>query len=141
MNIKIGGQQFYGVQIPILWGTRAILQDMKSRLSVIDLNDNKLTIEILGDKPSVGIEYTLNIDGFTILKNGIELYKYNPLEKIITGIQIKLPECQISSQKVRVGTNTFSGNVISGYGVGIFVTETGFGMGGPIPPNLARLTF
>jgi hypothetical protein len=141
MNINIGGQQFYGVQIPILWGTRAILQDQKSRLSVIDLSDNKLTIEILGDKPSTGVEYMLNIDGFTIIKNGIELYKFNSSEKIITGIQLKLPECQIMAEKIRVGTSTFSGNVVRGSSVGIFVTETGFGMGGPIPPNLAQLVF
>ena len=139
MNINIGGQSFIGVQIPILWGTRAILQDKENRISVIDLSDTEARVEILGDKPAKGMEYSLNIDGFTLLKKGIEIYKYNPSDKLLSSIGLKLPECQISSQEIRIGTSTFSGNVVSGSGVGIFVSEHGMGMGGPIPPNLAKL--
>jgi len=139
MNIKIGGQSFFGVQIPILWGTRAILQDKETRISIIDLSEIEAKLEILGDKPASGIEYSLNIDGFTILNRGHELYKYNPVEKLMIGIELKLPECQILSSGIRVGTNMFSGNTVRGYGVGIFINEQGMGMGGPIPPNLAKL--
>jgi len=38
-----------------------------------------------------------------------------------------------------VGTNTFQNNVVSGFGVGISVTENAIGLGGPIPPGLAAL--
>jgi hypothetical protein len=139
MNINIGGQLFIGVQIPILWGTRAILQDKENRLSVIDLSGTEAKLEILGNKPAPGIEYSLNIDGFTIQKNGIELYKFNPSDTLLTSISLNIPDCQVTPWAVRIGSSTFSGNVVGGASVGIFVSERGIGMGGPIPPNLAKL--
>lgn len=139
MNINLGGQVFIGIQIPLLWGTRAILQDKERRLSVIDLSEIEAKIEILGDKPANGMEYSLNIDGFTIHKNGMGLYKYNPSDKLITGITLNLPECKITPSEIRVGSSIFSGNMVVGYGIGIFVTENGMGMGAPLPPNLAKL--
>jgi len=139
MNINLGGQVFVGIQIPLLWGTRAILQDKETRLSVIDLSEIEAKIEILGDKPASGIEYSFNIEGFTIIKNGYEIYKYNPTDKLITSIALNLPECKISPKEIRIGSSIFSGNMIVGYGIGIFVSEHGMGMGAPLPPNLAKL--
>ena len=61
--------------------------------------------------------------------------------RTITGISLKLPECEIQEAGIRIGTNSFSGNTIMGFGVGIIVDETGFGMGVSLPEALAKLTF
>jgi len=139
MNIQMGNHVFHDVDIPILWGVRAVLQDKKGRISVINLEGEKAELEILGDKPAPNIEFEPSLDGFRIIKNGESLYNYNPDEKVLTGILLKLPECEIKDWRIRVGTNIFSGNVISGSGVGIIVTEKGIGMGAPLPKGLAKL--
>lgn len=139
MNINIGGQLFLSVQIPILWGTRAILQDKEKRTSVIDLSGDEAKLEILGNKPAPGIEYSLNIDGFTILRNGTELYKFNPIDTLLTSITLNIPDCQVTPWEIKIGSSSFSNNFVGGAGVGIFVSERGIGMGGPLPSNLARL--
>jgi len=141
MNIKIGNQIFHNVQVPLLWGTRAIIQDSKGRISVINLGSHAANIEILGDKPAAGIEYSMNMDGFTILKNGVEIYKYNPQDKLVSSISLNLPDCQITEEEIRIGTNRFSGNIIHGSGIGIYVTEEGISLGIPLPANLATLVF
>lgn len=139
MNLNMGSQTFVDVEIPLLWGKRAIVQDKQGRISVIDLSSSEAKLEIVGDKQAPGVEYKLNIEGFSILEGDKELYSYNPEEKTLTGIALNLPECQIGSSEIRVGTNTFSGNIVVGFGVGIVVSEAGIGMGAPLPPNLAKL--
>lgn len=139
MKLNLGGQVFVGVQIPLLWGTRAILQDTETRLSVIDLSGKEAKIEILGDKPADGIEYSLNIDGFTILKNGNAIYKYCPADKLLSSIALNLPDCTITHREIKIGSSIFSGNMVVGSAIGIIVTENGIGMGAPLPPNLAKL--
>ena len=69
------------------------------------------------------------------------LYSYSSKKRTITGISLKLPECEIQDSGIRVGTHSFSGNTIIGSGVGIIVDETGFGMGAPLPEALAKLKF
>ena len=141
MNVNLGGQKFIDIQIPLLWGTRAILQDSETRISVIDLESNEALLEILGDKPADGIEYSYNIDGFTIIKNEVEIYKYNPVEKLLTSLALNIPDCQIASDGIRIGSSSFRHNKIQDSGIGIFVNERGMGMGAPIPQNLAKLIF
>lgn len=41
--------------------------------------------------------------------------------------------------EIRVATNIFGGNMASGFGVGISVTESGIGLGRQVPPGLAEL--
>lgn len=139
MNLNMGSQVFRNVQIPLLWGKRAVLQDEKGRLSIIFLGGSEPEIEILGDKPAPGIKYELIKDGFKIYKDGAELYAFYPEKKIISGLSIKLPECEIGKSGTRIGTNMFSGNMVVGFGVGIVVDERGIGMGAPLPPELANL--
>jgi hypothetical protein len=139
MKLIMGSQVFQDVQIPLLWGTRAIVQDEVGQLSVIDLAGEKAKLEILGDKPAPGITYIPIDDGYAILSGDERLYIYNPKEKRITGIALRLPECQIRPSETRVGTNIFSGNMIAGYSVGIVVTENGIAMGAQLPPGLAKL--
>lgn len=139
MNLNMGSQKFENVEIPLLWGKRAILEDKKGRISIISLEGAKAVIEVLGDKPAPNIQYELIDDGFKIIIDGQELYSYDPGRRIITGLSLKLPECEIQSTGIRVGTNMFSGNIIMGFGVGIVVDERGIGMGAPLPEGLAKL--
>jgi hypothetical protein len=139
MNFQMGGQVFRDVQIPFLWGERAVIQDRQGRLSIIDLSGEEARLEILADEPAPGITFRPRIDGVVILSDGTELYSYNPREKVLTSISLGLPECQISPSATRVGTNQFIGNVISGVGVGIAVTRDGIALGAPVPPKLAKL--
>lgn len=140
MNLNMGSQVFRNVEIPLLWGKRAVLQDEKGRISVISLEGSEAEIEILGDKPAPGIKYELVKGGFKIYSDGTELYVFYPDRRIISGLSVKLPECEIGTTETRIGTNVFSGNMVSGYGVGIVVDERGIGMGAPLPPGLAKLT-
>jgi hypothetical protein len=136
----MGSQLFVDVQIPLLWGTRAILQDSEERLSVIDLAGEQATLEVLEDEPAKGIPYAPSVEGFVIMNDkGTELYKVSPIAKSISGISLKLLPVTISRDAIRVGTNTFQSNMVSGFGVGISVTETGIGLGSPVPPGLAAL--
>ena len=140
MNLRMGSQLFVDVQIPLLWGTRAILEDLEERLSIINLADEQAILEVLEDEPAQGIPFAPSVEGFVIMDaKGTELYKVNPAGKSITPLSLKLLPVTISRDAIRVGTNTFQGNMVSGFGVGISVTENGIGLGGPIPPGLAAL--
>ncbi len=139
MNLKMGNQFFNNVQIPLLWGKRAIIQDKKNRLSVIDLSNPKAKLEVLADEPAPGITFEPSFAGFKILRDGVPLYSYDPTEKRLESLSLGLPDCQISPWSIRIGSNQFSGNSISGFGVGIAVSENGISVGGPIPQGLAQL--
>jgi hypothetical protein len=140
MNLRMGSQVFRDVTIPLLWGQRAVVQDRKGRLSIIDLSGENARIEILADQPAPGVYFLPRVDGIVIMRQGSdELYSYNAREKLLVGISLRLPECQIGPLRIRVGGSVFSGNVIAGYEVGIAVSEHGMTMGGPLPPGLAKL--
>jgi len=139
MNLKMGSQTFINVRVPVLWGTRAIIQDQQGRLSVIDLGGDTARLEILGDKPAPGVEFVPGIDGFRIFGNGKELYRYDPAKKTLSSIGLGLPECEIGRWQIRVGSNIFSGNTIAGFDVGIAIKEDGIAVGAPLPSGLARL--
>jgi hypothetical protein len=138
MNIQMGGQVFANVQIPLLWGSRAVIQDAKGRISIIDLSGPKAKLEIVGDKPAPGIEFRSVLEGYEILDQKSPIYTYSPAERLLIGRNLGLPDCQIGPNAIRVGTNVFSGNIVEGYGVGIMVTKSGIGMGAPIPKALAE---
>ena len=140
MNLRMGSQLFMNVQIPLLWGARAIVQDAHGHLSVVDLSGESAHVEVLADEPAPGVEFRPRVDGVVILQNGLELYSYNPREKTLSGLSLGLPEVQISATGTRIGTNWFSGNVVTGYGVGIAVSKEGISLGAPLPPKLAKLT-
>jgi len=135
----MGSQVFEDVQVPLLWGQRAVIQDRKGRISVIYLGGERAKPEIVADRPAAGTAFVPRIDGIVVLRDGKELYTYNPKEKMLTGIDLALPECQIAPWGIRVGTNQFRGSFISGFGVGIAVTETAISLGAPLPPGLAKL--
>lgn len=127
------------MQIPLLWGNRAIIQDKKSRLSVIDLSEPKARLEILGDQPAPGITFEPSFSGFKILKNGVALYLYDPAENRLESLSLGLPDCQVTPSAIRIGNNQFSGNSVVGVGVGLAVSTEGISFGAPLPPGLAQL--
>jgi len=138
----MGSQVFANVDVPLLWGSRAILEDKKGRVTVIDLSGDVAKIEILGDLPAPGVEFRpLSGDLVEILNVGKPLYSYAPATKTLRSVTLNLPECQLSESGTRVGTNRFSNNAIVGFGVGLAVSENGIAMGAPMPPGLAKLRF
>lgn len=139
MNLQMGSHTFHDVTIPILWGERAVLRTSGGRLSIIDLAGPQARLEILADEPAPGVEFRPRVDGTVILRDGVELYSFDPRHKILTPIALRLPECELSDRELRVGASTFSGATVSGYGVGLLVTADSVGMGAPLPPGLAKL--
>ena len=140
MNLRMGSQAFMNVEIPVLWGQRAVLQDNQGRLSIVDLSGEKARPEVLADEPAPGVGFRPRFDGVVILQDSVELYSYNPRDKSVSSISLGLPDVEISAEGIRVGMMRFSGNVVSGSGVGIAVSEEGTAVGAPLPPGLARLT-
>jgi hypothetical protein len=140
MNLRMGGQDFTNVQIPLLWGERAILQDAIGRLSVLDLSGERARVELLADEPAPGVDFRPGVDGFTVIQNGVELYGYDSREKTLSSFSLGLPEVQITADRTRIGTNWFSGNSVSGSGVGISVGKQGMALGAPLPAKLAKLS-
>lgn len=140
MNLKMGSQNFVNVQIPLLWGKRAVIQDSQNRISIISLEGNEAKIEILADQPAPDIEYELiEENGIKIFFEGKALYSYSPKMRTITPFSLNLPECEIQESHTRIGTNIFSKGTVIGSGVGLIIDETGFGMGGPLPEGIAKL--
>lgn len=140
MRLQLGGSTFENVKIPVLWGKRAILQDSAGRTSVIDLGGQKARIEILGDEAAMGVRFSPTTDGFKVLTSeGHPLYTFSPRDRRLTSESLGLPELQIKPSQIRVGTNTFQSNMVSGFGVGVVVDENGIRIGAPLPAGLAAL--
>lgn len=139
MDFRIGSVSFNSVKIPLLWGKKAILSHSNGALSVIDLSGETAKPQIVADEPWTEIEYAEKEDGFVIYENDIQSYFYSPARKIFRDLTGRLPECELAKDFTRIGTNKISGGMVSGFGVGIGVSESGFFMGGPIPEGLASL--
>jgi hypothetical protein len=136
----MGSQVFMDVQIPMLWGKRAILEDKNARLSIIDLSGEKARLEILANEPAPGVTFRMQLDGLVIVKEGVELYRFDPQEKTISNLGLGLPDVQFSDIGTRVGSNWLSNNVVVGSDVGVAISKEGIAIGAALPPDLARLT-
>lgn len=139
MDFRIGSVSFDNVKIPLLWGKKAILSHSSGALSVIDLSGEVAEPQIVADEPWDEIEYAEKEDGFIVYENDMQSYFYSPARKIFRDLTGKLPECELGKDFTRIGTNKISGGMVSGFGVGIGVSESGFFMGGPVPEGLASL--
>lgn len=139
MDFRIGSISFNSVKIPLLWGKKAILSHSNGALSVIDLGGEKAKPQIVADEPWNEIEYAEKEDGFVIYENEMQSYFYSPARRIFRDLTGRLPECELGKEFTRIGTNKISGGMVSGFGVGIGVSESGFFMGGPVPEGLASL--
>lgn len=139
MDLYIGSQIFRDVDIPILWGSRAIVQDERNRLAVIDLEGDSAFPEVIGDEPAPGIEFVPTSNGFKVMRDGEPIYEFDRERRTITGISVNLPEIEIKKHRTRVGSNVIQGGNIAGFGVGIVVRGDGFAIGAPLPDGLADL--
>ena len=139
MNIRISGNVFQNVSIPLLWGKRAFIQDEHGRLSIINLSGSNATLEVLFDKPVKGIPYRPIEGGFEIL-HGAPNYSYLVDDNIVKSSDGLLPEVTLYGDGLKIGGATFHNNTVIGSSVGIQVTEQGSMMGGPLPKDLAELT-
>ena len=126
MDFQLGSLTFRNVQVPILWGTRAILAHPTGVLSIINIGGETAKPEVIGDSPSNEVEYSEKEDGFVIYDNDRDM-------------RGELPECELKSDHVRIGTNKISNSMVSGFQVGIGVSSNGFFIGGPLPKGLAEL--
>ncbi len=142
INLRMGGQDFVNVEIPVLWGSRAVLQDPAGRVSVIDLGGEKPTLEVLGDKPAPGIAFVPTEEGFQVMHGNDPVYTYDRSDRRLSASSsLGLPDCQIGSTEIRVGSNVFSGSTFVGSGVGIAISGEGIAVGAPLPSTLAKLRF
>jgi hypothetical protein len=139
VNIQLGGQLFAEVAIPVLWGTRAILQDERGRLSIIDLSRELARIEILADKPAPEVPFRPESSGIVVLDGNTELYRYDSRDRSLEPLSLDLPACQITNNMIRVGDSVFEGNQVAGFGVGIAISKDSIALGAPVPPQLAKL--
>jgi hypothetical protein len=139
MDFQFGSQTFRNVQVPILWGTRAILSHPTGVLSIINIGGETAKLEVIGDSPSNDVEYSEKEDGFVIYDNDQQVYFYSPARKLIRDMKGELPECELKSDHVRIGTNKIGNSMVSGFQVGIGVSSKGFFVGGPLPKGLAEL--
>jgi len=139
MNLNIGNQIFEDVRIPLLWGKRAILEDKTGRISIILLDGNKVVLEVLRNEPTSNIQYELKEGGFKVIHNGQDLYSFDKKRRVISGHSQKLPECEIRSSGIRIGSNILSRSKAIGCGVGVEVYEQRIVMGNSLPEGIARL--
>ena len=139
MNIKMSSQIFKDIEIPLLWGKRAVMEDKEGKIYIVALDGEEAIVEVIANEPAPNIEYELIENGFKIILNGNDIYSFDPNKKIITSISLNLPECELSASHTRIGSNIISGCSISGFGVGIVVDEQGMGIGAPLPEGLAEL--
>jgi hypothetical protein len=139
MKISLGSNLFEDVKIPLLWGTRAILQDSRRRLSVIDLSGPVARLEIIAGRPASGVEFRPIIGGVKILENGHELYDFYPDQGRFVSIDLDLPDCDVTDSGIWIGSNVFENNAVARRGVGLVVDRDGIRFGGSLPAGLARM--
>jgi hypothetical protein len=140
MDFRIGGQFFANVKVPVLWGSRAILQDQLGHLSIVNLEADRVVLEVIDDHPGPGAQFAPLTEGYVILDvAGTKLYAINPKTRSLIPLVLRLPPVTVGVRKLRLGVNVFAGSMVVGIGVGIVVTESGITLGGPLPQALANL--
>jgi hypothetical protein len=139
MDLWIGDQTLRDVDVPLLWGSRAVIQHRNGKLSVVDLGTRPARLEILNDQPAPGVNFVPTIGGFRILSYPEGSYDFSPKEKTLTSWSGDLPLCQIEDRQIRVGTSVLGRGEPFGVGVGPRVTadQIAFQLG--LPGELAEL--
>lgn len=105
MDFHFGSQTFLGVKIPILWGTRAVLAHPSGTLSIIDIGGKAARPEIVSDIPWTDVQYSEKEDGFVIYQDASQIYFYSPKRKLLRDLKGELPECELTTEYTRIGTN------------------------------------
>ncbi len=138
MNFTIGGQEFFDVDVPLLWGKRAFVEDIMGKMSIIALDDNQAVIEVLADQPTANVQHETADDKLTISVDGKALYTYEPGTKTVVGIELGLPQCQIQAEGISVGIYNYYGKTASGANVSVAVDDIDTHIGAPLPEVLAN---
>lgn len=139
MNITVGDRLLRDVDVPLLWGNRAIIQNRQGNISVVDLGTRPARLEILEDQPAPGVSFVPTISGFRILSSPDGPYTYQPKDRTLTSASGPLPDCQIDEHYVRVGTSVLGRGVSFGVGVGPRVTKDRVAFEVGLPVELAML--
>lgn len=140
MDLELGSNRFRDVKVPVLWGNRAILQDRKGRISVVDLGGTQARLEIVGDEPAPDVEFTPTVDGFKILRDGDPIYTYSKEQQSFSSLSSDLPDVEISDREIQIGRgNVIQRSMISGFDVGVRIDSDGFAIGASLPEGLAAL--
>jgi len=138
MNFKVGDQEFFDVEVPLLWGKRAFLHDIMDKISIVALHEDGPVIEILADKPTENVQHEVDDGKLRIFSEGKELYTYEPETKTIAGVELKLPICQIQELGFSVDLYNYFGKMPVGDNVGLLIDEKDTEIGAPLPESLAN---
>jgi len=149
--VNIGSNKFENVAFPLAFENRYFMLESSAGAdiwTVFTVQDGKPIIEILRNDPQ-GNDLTkaeTNPTGIVTVsdpKTGAFLYKLRPGNKnssIFGRINGEETEIKITDREIRIGTNTFQNNLVSGFAVGIIVDSNGrIGMGAGLPPELQSL--
>ncbi len=149
--INIGSNKFENVAFPLAFDNRYFMLESAAGSdvwTVFTVQDGKPIIEILKNKPQVNdlSKAETNPTGIVTVsdpKTGAFLYKLRPGNKnssIFGRINGEETEIKITDREIRIGTNTFQNNLVSGFAVGIIVDGNGvIGMGAGLPPELQSI--
>ncbi len=149
--VKIGSNEFQNVAFPLAFENRYFMLEPSSDAdvwTVFTVNDGKPIIEILKNQPQNNelSKAETNPTGIVTVSNpktGAFLYKLRPGNKnssIFGRINGEETEIKITDKEIRIGTNVFQNNIVSGFAVGIIVDGNGgIGMGSGLPPELQSL--
>lgn len=149
--VSIGSNEFNNVAFPLAFDNRYFMLEpsVDSDIgTVFTVQDGKPIIEILKNNPQDNSlsKAETNPTGIVTVSDpntGAFLYKLRPGSKnssIFGRINGEETEIKITDREIRIGTNTFQNNQVSGSAVGIIVNSNGgIGMGTGLPPELQSL--
>ncbi|PVV26692.1 MAG: hypothetical protein B6D79_05445 [gamma proteobacterium symbiont of Ctena orbiculata] len=149
--VKIGSNKFEDVAFPLAFANRYFMLEATVEpdvWTVFTVKGGKPIIEILKNEPmdndlSNGVTNPAGIVTVSDPQTGAFQYKLrtgNKNSSVFGRINGEEIEIKITDKEIRIGTNTFQGNIVSGFAVGIIVDENGgIGMGAGLPPELKQL--
>ena len=148
---EIGSNTFVNCPVPIVLEDRYFILERENNqdiFSVFTLFEGKPIFEIfrnvpqdnpitIVEKTSAGVITVGKKDGGKFLYKVRPVYKGSSIFGTIAGIET---EIRITDRAIQIGTNTIQDSMISGFEVGISVSEDGsFAMGARLPQEAKHL--
>ena len=149
--INIGSNRFDKVAIPLIFKDRYfLLEDVDGNdvWTVLTFSKEEPIIEVLRNTPQQNSITTVETNPTGIVtvshpSTGAFLYKLRPGSKnssIFGSISDEEAEIKITDREIRVGTNVFQNNKVSGFPVGIHISnDGGIAIGAQLPPQFKKL--
>jgi len=149
--ISIGSNKFEKVAIPLAIEDRYFLfeeQNGNDLWTVFTFSNGQAVVEVLRNQPQQNAlsMATTNPTGIVTVADsttGAFLYKLRPGSKnssIFGRIKGEETEIRVTDREIRVGTNVFQNNLVTGFAIGIRVGKDGsIGMGARLSPELSKL--